>query len=415
MARKKKTIEELQRELMVVDKRPESVLVKADETEVTKECPRETEGIKDETKEEATEEKAVTKKRGRKKKVKETNDEEVSTTVSEAEPITLDFASEQTVEFVAENATINDTLIDKYFGGTGDGNVTISFKQDEIEIKPIKYVQEDWFEATMVSQDAILNEINEDIDGIKTRLNTYEKLIKKLTKRPVVKWVKHSLDAIIPTKTKFNAGFDIYTTEKSHILYPNETYMFPTDISSIIENGYHLQLFERGSTGTKGIKQSCGCIDTNYSGKWFVPLTNVSENPIIFTCSGERTVVEDKLNQADLAPEERTKLEQELEYYKSLYECEILALKTYFEEYIMDAFDSLWYFFDHKKYERDFNEWVSTLVFYPVKKAISQAVLLPCYDVNSGEATLEDLDKREKELKKLGDTRGKGALGSSGK
>ena len=81
----------------------------------------------------------------------------------------------------------------------------------------------------------------------------------------------------------------------------------------------------------------------------------------------------------------------------------------------MDAFDSLWYFFDHKKRERDFDEWVSTLVFYPVKKAISQAVLLPCYDVNSGEATLEDLDKREKELKKLGDTRGKGALGSSGK
>ena len=191
--------------------------------------------------------------------------------------------------------------------------------------------------------------------------------------------------------------------------------MFATDISSIIEDGYYFQLFERGSTGSKGIKQSCGVIDTSYSGNWFVPLVNVTEKPIVITSSITYKEVEKLLQNTELTDEQRSKLQEQHDDLKALYEFELEALKDWYDENIVDDFDSLWYLLDHKKAQRDWEEWLKTIVFYPTTKAISQAVLLPCYDVNSKEGTLEELSAREEELKKLGDSRGKGALGSSGK
>jgi len=42
-------------------------------------------------------------------------------------------------------------------------------------------------------------------------------------------------------------------------------------------------LLERGSTGTKGIGQRCGVIDSGYRNEWFIPITNHNDKPMIIT------------------------------------------------------------------------------------------------------------------------------------
>ena len=64
-------------------------------------------------------------------------------------------------------------------------------------------------------------------------------------------------DAIIPTKDNENAGYDIYANfEEDYIIIPpHKTTLISTGIASAISDKYYLQVHERGSTGSKGIKQ----------------------------------------------------------------------------------------------------------------------------------------------------------------
>lgn len=82
--------------------------------------------------------------------------------------------------------------------------------------------------------------------------------------------------AIIPTKNMEDAGYDIYANfEEDYIVIdPGETKLIPTGLSSAFSSDYMAVLKERGSTGTKGIGQRCGIIDSGYRGEWFVPITN---------------------------------------------------------------------------------------------------------------------------------------------
>lgn len=92
-------------------------------------------------------------------------------------------------------------------------------------------------------------------------------------------------EAIIPTKEDENAGFDIYPCfdEDYLIIYPNETKLVPTGIASAIPTNYYMQIQERGSTGSKGIKYSAGVIDSSYRGEWFLCTTNVNKKPLLIT------------------------------------------------------------------------------------------------------------------------------------
>jgi dUTP pyrophosphatase len=87
---------------------------------------------------------------------------------------------------------------------------------------------------------------------------------------------KTKSNAIIPSKTEENAGRDIYACfdEAYLVIAPHKTVMIPTGIASACSNDYYFQLFERGSTGTKGMGQRCGVIDASYRNEWFVPITN---------------------------------------------------------------------------------------------------------------------------------------------
>ena len=100
-----------------------------------------------------------------------------------------------------------------------------------------------------------------------------------------IKFAKVRPSAIIPTKLEENAGLDIYANfeEESIVIEPHQTVMIPTGIASACDKDFYFQLEERGSTGTKGIGQRCGCIDSGYRNEWFVPITNHNTKPLIIT------------------------------------------------------------------------------------------------------------------------------------
>lgn len=162
-------------------------------------------------------------------------------------------------------------------------------------------------------------------------------------------------NAIIPSKKTENAGYDIYPcfNDESILILPNETKMIPTGIASACSDDYYFQLFERGSTGAKGIGQRCGVIDSGYRNEWFVPITNHNNIPLLI------------IKNLDKYPESH---------------------KTFY-------YDGVAY---------------SKCIAYPYEKAISQAVLIPVPKIDVQELTYEELLQFKSE-------RGLGCLGSSNK
>ncbi|NRU52617.1 dUTP pyrophosphatase [Clostridium beijerinckii] len=108
-------------------------------------------------------------------------------------------------------------------------------------------------------------------------------------------FAKTSETAKIPTKDEENMGYDIYADfhEEYMLINPHETKMIPTGICSACSEDYAIVLKERGSTGTKGIAQRCGVIDSGYRGEWFVPITNTTNNPIAIIKKENEELIDD--------------------------------------------------------------------------------------------------------------------------
>ena len=104
-----------------------------------------------------------------------------------------------------------------------------------------------------------------------------------------VKFAKVRPTAKIPTKRVEDAGYDIYANfeEPFILINPHETVMIPTGIASACDTDYCFVLKERGSTGTKGIAQRCGIIDSGYRDEWFVPITNTTDDYIMIAKSDD--------------------------------------------------------------------------------------------------------------------------------
>ena len=98
-----------------------------------------------------------------------------------------------------------------------------------------------------------------------------------------IKFAKIKDGAIIPSKRDEDAGYDIYACldEPYIVILPHETKLIPTGIASACDKDYCFILKERGSTGTKGIAQRGGIIDSGYRNEWFVPVTNTTNQPIV--------------------------------------------------------------------------------------------------------------------------------------
>ena len=91
--------------------------------------------------------------------------------------------------------------------------------------------------------------------------------------------------AIIPSKEEENAGYDIYACfEEDFLEIPSHTTkLVPTGIAWASSPKYYLQIEERSSTGSKGIKKSAGVVDSGYRGEIMIAITNSTANPIIIS------------------------------------------------------------------------------------------------------------------------------------
>ena len=98
-----------------------------------------------------------------------------------------------------------------------------------------------------------------------------------------IKFAKTRPDAKIPSKRDEDMGFDIYACfdEDYIVINPHETKLIPTGIASSCSPDYGFLVFERGSTGSKGIARRCGVIDSGYRNEWFIGLTNTT-NEVMF-------------------------------------------------------------------------------------------------------------------------------------
>ena len=97
-----------------------------------------------------------------------------------------------------------------------------------------------------------------------------------------LKFAKTREGAVIPSKRAEDAGYDIYACiEDTLVIMPHTTEIVPSGIAAAIEPEYCLLLQERGSTGTLGIAQRCGVIDSGYRGEIMVPLTNTTDLPVL--------------------------------------------------------------------------------------------------------------------------------------
>lgn len=103
-------------------------------------------------------------------------------------------------------------------------------------------------------------------------------------KKPFFKVKKFDESAIVPSKRKEDAGYDLYGVFKEDykVLKTGEIWLCPTGIGCEIPEDFVLLLSERGSTGTKGISKRAGVIDSGFRGEIFVCLNNTSNKDIIF-------------------------------------------------------------------------------------------------------------------------------------
>ena len=190
-------------------------------------------------------------------------------------------------------------------------------------------------------------------------------------------FAKVNPNAIIPTKEKENAGYDIYACFNKDFLVipPHSTKLVPTGIASAISDKYYLGVAERGSTGKIGMKYSAGVIDSGSRGEIFIGLSNINDVPIVIS---------------KLTREELEENYGKIGYGETIYMTE--------EEY-----EDLIYLEDYEEYNN------LTCIIYPYSKAIAQLIV---HEVHN---EVEPKEISYEELQSIPSKRGTGSLGSSGK
>lgn len=186
-----------------------------------------------------------------------------------------------------------------------------------------------------------------------------------------VKFAKVHPDAIIPSKRDEDMGFDIYACfdEDYIVINPHETKLIPTGIASSCDADYGFLLFERGSTGSKGIARRCGVIDSGYRNEWFIGLTNTTNKVMLISKLSKEEIVDELYNADEFNHS-----------WDSLFG-NIASIKNNLE---------------------------NNIIVYPYSKAIVQAIVAPVPKTEVEELSYD-------ELKEIKSERGMGALGSSNK
>lgn len=199
-------------------------------------------------------------------------------------------------------------------------------------------------------------EIDIDNDLFWWHESQFELIEKAFNPTSEILFAKMRGGATIPSKREEDGAFDLYACfdEDYIIIQPHETKMIPTGICSAFSYEYVAILKERSSTGTKGLGQRAGVVDSGYRGEWFVPITNHNNTKLI------------------IAKDAR---------YEGGY--------TFAKGKGMIGLD------------KDF-------IIYPYEKAISQCIMVRVPQLSIREVTVD-------EILAISSERGTGALGSSGK
>lgn len=94
-------------------------------------------------------------------------------------------------------------------------------------------------------------------------------------------WAKVKENAILPSRRKEDAGYDLYPCfEEDYIeIAPLTTVLIPLGVASAFDQDYVLFLKERGSTGSKGLSVRAGLMDSGYRGEYIAPITNLNRVP----------------------------------------------------------------------------------------------------------------------------------------
>ncbi len=186
-----------------------------------------------------------------------------------------------------------------------------------------------------------------------------------------IKFAKVHPNAIIPSKRDEDMGFDIYACfdDDYMIINPHETKLIPTGIASVCNSDYGFLVFERGSTGSKGIARRCGVIDSGYRNEWFIGLTNTTNKTLYISKISKEEIIDRMYNADDMSKK-----------WDGIFGG-IVSIKDNLE---------------------------NNIFVYPYSKAIAQALVVPVPKTNVQEISYDELKAIESE-------RGMGALGSSNK
>lgn len=181
-------------------------------------------------------------------------------------------------------------------------------------------------------------------------------------------------DAIIPTKRDEDAGYDIYPCfdEELLVIKPGETKLIPTGIASAFHKSKYIQIEERSSTGSKGIKKSAGVIDSGYRGEWKIAITNASNVSLIIGKPSEEELLDN---------------------------CYLNSNGDKMIDTDNGEFALYWYSFGHYR---------KMYMYYPYSKAIAQAIVHEVPLMNTQEITYE-------QLKEFSSERESGGFGSTNK
>ena len=81
-------------------------------------------------------------------------------------------------------------------------------------------------------------------------------------KKDEIYFAKLKDNAIVPSKKDEDAGYDLYACfdEDYMLISPGELTLVPTGIAWAISSDFYMQIEERSSTGSKGIKKNAGVI-----------------------------------------------------------------------------------------------------------------------------------------------------------
>ena len=233
---------------------------------------------------------------------------------------------------------------------------------------------------------------------------------------PKIYFAKTKESAIIPSKERENAGYDIYAcwegiAKRDKILKPHTTKLIPTGISCALPIDYYFQVEERGRTGSKGIKKGAGVVDSGYRGEIFVAITNANDNYLIF---GDKDgYLEEALHELEVYQNIDVNNLSDVDKENAIQLAKSLYTEDVFDNYFNDEqrekamIDCLKQMQDPMQREMVIAN-IHNSIFYPENKAIAQLILHKVDDLPVEEISYE-------ELSKIPSNRGTGKLGSSNK